>query len=149
MQPTIDSIKMQTNIEFNVLNSWKHSCPKSNQALRRQSWINLDTMWTNLTILKICPVNVFVVFQSLSYIWLFVTPWTAAPQASLFFTISWSLLKLLSIESMMPSHPVTLVCCPQSFPASGSFPMNWLIPSGGQSIGASASASVLPVNIQG
>ena len=39
--------------------------------------------------------------------------------------------------------------CPQSFPASESFPMNWLFPSGGQSIGASASTSVLPMNIQG
>ena len=37
----------------------------------------------------------------------------------------------------------------QSFPASGSFPMSWLFPSGGQSIGASASASVFPKNIQG
>ena len=39
--------------------------------------------------------------------------------------------------------------CPQSFPASGSFPMSWLVTSGGQSIGTSASASVLPKNIQG
>ena len=39
--------------------------------------------------------------------------------------------------------------CPQSFPASGSFPMSWLFASGGQSIGASASASVLAMNIQG
>ena len=39
--------------------------------------------------------------------------------------------------------------CPQSFPASGTFPVNWLFPSGGQIIGASASASVLPVNTQG
>ena len=39
--------------------------------------------------------------------------------------------------------------CPQSFPASGSFPMSKLFASGGQSIGASASASVLPMNIQG
>ena len=38
--------------------------------------------------------------------------------------------------------------CPQSFPASGSFPMSWLFTSGGQIIGASASASVLPMNIQ-
>ena len=37
--------------------------------------------------------------------------------------------------------------CPQSFPASGSFPVNWLFISGGQSIGTSASASVLPMNI--
>ena len=39
--------------------------------------------------------------------------------------------------------------CPQSFPASGSFPMSWLFISGGQSIGVSASTSVLPMNIQG
>ena len=46
---------------------------------------------------------IFVV-QSLSHVWLFVTPWTAAHQASLSFTISWSLLKLMSIESVMPSN---------------------------------------------
>ena len=61
------------------------------------------------------------------------------------FTISWSLLKLMSIESVMPSNHLILcrpLLCPQSFPASGSFPMSQLFPSGGQSIGASASASV-------
>ena len=47
------------------------------------------------------------------------------------------------------SSSVAPFSCPQSFPASGSFPMSWLITSGGQSIGASASASVLPINIQG
>ena len=65
------------------------------------------------------------------------------------FTTSWSLLKLMSIELMMPSNHLifsTLFFCLQSFPASGSFPMSWLLTSGGQSIGASASASVLPVN---
>ena len=81
-----------------------------------------------------------------------VIPWTAVCQASLSFTISWSLLKLMSIESMMASNHLiscTLFSsCPQSFPASGSFPMSRLFPSGSQSIGASASASVLPMNIQ-
>ena len=52
-----------------------------------------------------------VVVQSLSCVWLFVTPWTAAPQASLSFTVSWSLLKLVSIESMVPSNHLIL-CCP-------------------------------------
>ena len=47
------------------------------------------------------------------------------------------------------SSVVPFSSCPQSFPASGSFLMSWLFASGGQSIGASASASVLPVNIQG
>ena len=93
-----------------------------------------------------------VVVQSLSCIWLFVTPWTAALQASLSFTISWRMLKLTSFESMMLSN-LCILChlffsCLQSFPASGSFPVNWLFASGGQSVGASASTPVLPVNIQ-
>ena len=77
---------------------------------------------------------------------------TAARQASLYFTISSSLLKLMSIESVMPSN-ISSSVVPfsshlQSFPASGSFLMSQLFPSGGQSIGVSASASVLPMNIQ-
>ena len=51
--------------------------------------------------------NWYVVVQSLSHVWLFVTPWTAP----LSFTISWSLLKLMSIESVMPSNHLIL-CCP-------------------------------------
>ena len=93
-----------------------------------------------------------IVLHSLSHVQLFVTPWTIAHQASLSFTISQSLLKLMSIESMMPtiSSSVTpLSSCLQSFPASESFPVSWLLTSVGQSIGASASASVLPMNIQG
>ena len=84
---------------------------------------------------------------------LFVTPWTAACQASLSFTISQSLLKFMFIKSVMlsnhliPCHPFSSY--PQSFPESGSFLMSWLFQSGGQSIGASASASFLLVNIQG
>ena len=59
----------------------------------------------------------FVVLQSLSCIWLFVTPWTAAHQASLSFTISWSLLKFMSIESVMPSNHLIL-CRPLLLPPS-------------------------------
>ena len=81
----------------------------------------------------------------------FATPWTAAHQASLSITNSQSLLKLMSIESVMPSNHFSssvlpFSFCLQSFPSSGSFPMSWLFPTGGQSIGASA--SVLPMNIQ-
>ena len=69
------------------------------------------------------------------------------------FTISWSLLKLMSIESVMPSNHLVLhhplFSSPQSSPAPGSLPMSWLFASGGQSIGVLASASVLPMNIQG
>ena len=99
-------------------------------------------------------VSHFVVVQFLSCVWLFAIPWTAACQASLSFTISRSLLKLMSIESVMPSNHLILsrplLLLPFIFPASRSFPMSWLFASGGQSIGASASASasVLPMNNQ-
>ena len=49
--------------------------------------------------------------QPLSYVQLFVTPWTAAHQASLFITNSWGLLKLMSIASAMPSNHL-IFCCP-------------------------------------
>ena len=72
-----------------------------------------------------------------------------AGQTSLSFTISLSLLRLMSIESVMPSNHFTLCCpfllLPSIFPASGSFPMSQLFASGGQSTRASASASVLPL----
>ena len=87
----------------------------------------------------------FVVVQSLSRLRLSATPWTSPHQASLSSTISQSLLKLTSIESVMLSNHLIL-CRPfsfflQSFPASGSFPMCQLFASGGQSTGASASCN--------
>ena len=89
--------------------------------------------------------------QLLSRARLFATPWTKAHQASPSFPISRSLLKFMSIESAMPSNHLILCCAlllgPSIFSASESFPMSRLFSSGGQSIGASA--SVLPVNIQG
>ena len=77
-----------------------------------------------------------------------MTPWTAAHQASLSITSSWSLLRLMSIESVIPSNHLTLchpLLLPSIFPASGSFPMSWLFASGGQSIG-SFSFSISPSN---
>ena len=65
-------------------------------------------------------------------------------QASLTFTISLSLLRLMSIESVMSSSVIPFSPCPQSFPASGSFRVSWLFTLGGRSIGASASASAFP-----
>ena len=52
-------------------------------------------------------------------------------------------------DVIQPSHPLSSPSCPQSFPASGSFPMSWLFASGSQRIGASASVSVPPTNTQG
>ena len=92
-----------------------------------------------------------IVVQSVSRIWLFVTPRIAAQQASLCFTISWSLLKLMSIESLIPSNHLILCCplllLPSVFPSKRVFQVSQLFASGGQSIGASA--SVLSTNIQG
>ena len=91
--------------------------------------------------------------QLLSCVWLFATPWTAAYQAP---------LSSLSPRVCSNSCPLSQWCyptilssvapfssCSQSFPASGYFPMHRLFASGGQSTGASASASVHPTNIQG
>ena len=102
---------------------------------------------------SVCFTHAHVLFssvQSLSCVWLFVTPWTAACQASLSITNSQSLPRLMSIQSVMPSNQLILVnpfpSRLPSFPASGSFPMSQFFTSSGESIGASA--SVLPMNIQ-
>ena len=93
-----------------------------------------------------------VVVQLLRPAWLTATPWTTAHQASPSFTISQSLLKLMSTEWVMP--PNHLILCslllllPSIFPSIRVFLMNWLFESGGQSTGVSASALVLPMNIQ-
>ena len=94
-----------------------------------------------------------ILVQLLRHVWFFATPnWTASHQDSLSFTISQSLIKFTSIELVMLSnrlilcHPLS--SCPQSFPTSGSFPVSQVFQLGGQSIGASASASVLPTTIQ-
>ena len=77
----------------------------------------------------------------------------STPAVPLPSTISQSLFKFMSIESViLYNHLIlchSLLFDLQSFPTSGSFPVNQLFASGGQSIGASVSASVLPVNIQG
>ena len=91
--------------------------------------------------------------QSFGHVWLFATPWTAARQASLSITNSWSLYKLISIELVMPSNHLILcrplLLPPSTLPSIRVFQMSQLFPSGGQSIGVSTSTSVLPMNIQG
>ena len=102
---------------------------------------------------------VFCSVQSLSRVWLFATPWTAARQASLSITNSWSLFRLMSIDGMdscpwrwchptVSSSAILFSSHLQSFQASGSFQMNQFFASGGQSNGVSASTSVLPMNLE-
>ena len=90
--------------------------------------------------------------QLLSHVWFFVTPQTAAHQASLSITNSWSSPKPMSIVSVMPSNHLIL-CHPlllslQSFPASGFFQMSQFFASDGQNFGASTLTSILPMNTQ-
>ena len=88
--------------------------------------------------------------QSLSHVWLFVTPWTATRQASLSFTISQSLLKVMSTKLVITSNYLILcrplLLLPSIFPSIRAFSNESALPSDGQSIGASA--SVFPMNIQ-
>ena len=96
--------------------------------------------------------NEFNSVQSLSHVWLIATPWTTACQASLYITDSRRLSKLISIELVMSSNHLILFCPlllqPSIFPSIRVFSMNQLFASRGQSIGVSASASVLPMNTQ-
>ena len=79
----------------------------------RYHHVHCSIIYNNQDGNNLCPLTAEWVccFQSLSHVWLFVTPWTAAHQAFLSFTISRSLLKLMSIESAVPSDHLVL-CCP-------------------------------------
>ena len=109
-------------------------------------------VWSSFQLHECSMSFCYISVQSLSRVRLFATPCIAARQASLSITNSRSLLKPMPIESVMPSSRLILcrplLLLPQSLPASGSFPMSQLFAWGGQSIGVSASASVLPVNTQ-
>ena len=105
--------------------------------------------WQGDHLFPLVPLSALVVVQSLSYVRLFVTPWTAAYQASLSFTLSWSLLKLMSIELVMPSnHRILCHSFLLLLSIFRSFPVSWLCTLGGRRIEISASASVLTMNIQ-
>ena len=88
--------------------------------------------------------------QLLSCVWFFAIPWTAASQASLSITNSGVYSNSCPLSQWyhptISSSVIPFSSCPQSLPASGSFPMSQLFAWGGQCIGVSASASVLPMN---
>ena len=74
-------------------------------------WIMASSGNLHILIHETCEYYLVVV-QLLNCVWLIVTPWTAAHQVSLSFTISWSLLKFTSIESVLPSNHPIILCCP-------------------------------------
>ena len=121
------------------------TCWGSHMLSQRNSDVRLAFSYISLTVL--------LVVQLISHAQLFVTPWTAACQASLSFTIHWACSNSCPLSQWCYPNFLSSVAhfspCPQSFPASGSFPVNQLFVSGGQRFGASASVSVISVDIQG
>ena len=108
----------------------------------------VSVSWEGRTVLSAVFIRLFV--QFLSRVWLCArTPWTAARQASLSFTIFRSLLKLMSVESVLPSNHLILcrplLLPPSIFPSIRVFLMSQLFASSGQSV--RASASILPIYI--
>ena len=86
-----------------MLRSWMFSNPRSSEVRNTNAILCVSGLGSSV--------------QSLSRVQLFATPWTAARQTSLSITNSWSLLKLMSFESVMPSNHLIL-CCPLLFPPS-------------------------------
>ena len=138
--------------------SWETCMQVKKQQLEHGTtdWFQIRKGVRQGCILSPCLFNLNVEFssvQSLSCVWLFETPWTAACQASLSITNSWSLLKFISIELVMPSNYLILCCLllllPSIFPSIRVFSNEYLFASGGQSIKVSISTSVLPMKIQG
>ena len=119
--------------------------------IRFMTWLS-DPFHHSVLRDKIFLINFFCCCCSFSHVQLFVTQWTAARQASLSITNYRSLLKHTSIESVMPSnhlilcHPLLLL--PSIFPSIRVFSNESVLRIRWQSIGVSASASVLPMNIQ-
>ena len=120
---------------------------------KSQTWLSDFHVHTSIKSKWFSSVVVhFSSVQSLSHARLFETPWTAADQAPLSITNYKSSPKPIALSRWchptISSSVVPFSSCPQSFPASESFQMSYLLPSAGQSIGVSASTSVLPMNTQ-
>ena len=102
--------------------------------------------------LSLFSLSVHFSSVQLSCVWLLVTPWIAACQASMSITNSWVYSNSCPLSqwchSTISSSVIPFCSCLQSFPAPGSLLVSQFFTSGGQSIGVSASASVLPMNIQ-
>ena len=117
---------------------------------KRYKWTCLQNR-NRVTEFEIKLMVQFISVQSLSRVQLFETPWPVARQASLSITNSWRLPRLGPSRQWcypaISSSVVPFSSCPQSLPASESFPMSHLFTSGGQNI--RASTSFIPMNIQG
>ena len=145
-------------------NPLQYSCPRNpmdrggwwiivHGVSKSQTQLGTHAPWRYIwTWGRLSPAVQFSSVQLLSCVWLFVTPWTAPRQASLSITNSRAFSNSCPLSQWchptISSSVVPFSSCPQSFPASGSFPVSQFFASGDHSIGISASASVLQVNIQ-
>ena len=134
-----------------MLRQWDSKGPGSPKTAETSCWMKSTYIY-----LFNCCVGFLLdaaVVQLLSCGWIFAIPWTAALQATLssIISVSCSNSCLLNQQCYLTisSSVFPFSSCLQSFPASGFFPVSQLFTSRSQSIGASASASVLPMNIQG
>ena len=139
-----------TEIKFGFF--WPTSIYRASlsSCLWRENWL-ASLFWCKDS-LTLRSMSFAVVVQSLSHVWLFATPWTAAHQApwpSLSPRVCSDSCPLNQWCSLTMSPSASPFSCLQSFPIKGSFPASWLFASGGLSTGASTSASVLPMDIQG
>ena len=130
-----------------VINAVWHQAKEKKKSIYMYQWNRLESSEIN--------PHTYCQFSSVQWLihaQLFVTPWTAAHQASLSNTNSQSLFKLMSIEWVIPSNHLILLCplllLPSILPRIRSFPISQFFASDDQSIGASASTSVLLLNIQ-
>ena len=125
----------QTSFSRQINKGWPTHKTERSSGIKREGSLIHATVWRNLKSIMQSersqihkPYSMYFLLcgtfssvQSLSRVWLFVTPWTAACQASLSITNFWSLLKLMSVESVMPSNPLILsgplLLPPSSFPS--------------------------------
>ena len=128
-------------VNWNILNLFNQSFWPASTELH----LLFDVYPLTHLIYQVKCLTFFSSVQSLSHVQLFATPWIAAHLASLSITNSQSLLKLMSIQ---PSHPLSSPSPPDFNLLSGSFLRSQFFALDEQSIGVSASASVLPMNIQ-
>ena len=133
----------------------KSSLCENSENMIEQKICNFQcfTFYKYIKIIGLCVCYAaIVVVQSLSCVRLFVTPWTAAHQASLSFSISQSCSNSCPLSQWsrptISSSVISFSSCPPSFPASESFLISWHFTSGSQSIGDLASISVFPKDIQ-
>ena len=139
----------QIPVNVDILNSFYESCMFLMTYRMVNPFKKVFNFLCSDNLRKICIYGSYCFCSVAQSCPILATPWTIVCQASLSFAISWSLLNLMSIESVMPSNHLVLcrpLLLPSIFPINRVFSSESLFASGGQNIGTSA--SIPPMNIQ-